>query len=143
MARIHFVVKDAAKLAYREQARREDKSLGEWLREAAEEKLAAARPSKFTVEELREFAATQPVCSAPGAGGPRPGSSGLLHPAEAAQAYDVRPGVGGGVEKSELAGGAGRPRYIDHTDRDLAAFEVGKGVEKGLVEGSGRLWLGA
>ncbi len=56
-SRIHFVAREAAKMAYRTQARREGKSLGEWLREAADEKLADARPPKFTVEELREFAA--------------------------------------------------------------------------------------
>ena len=57
MSRIHFVVREAAKTAYQDQARREGKSLGEWLREAAEEKLTVATTRKFTVEELREFAA--------------------------------------------------------------------------------------
>ena len=46
MSRIHFVVKETAKMAYQAQARREGKSLGEWLRDAAEEKLAAARPRR-------------------------------------------------------------------------------------------------
>lgn len=55
MARIHFVVQEAAKSSYRTQARREGKSLGGWLREAADEKLSAARPRKFTVAELRAF----------------------------------------------------------------------------------------
>ena len=57
MSRIHFIVKETAKIRYQDQARREEKSLGEWMREAADEKLASARPRKFTVEELREFAA--------------------------------------------------------------------------------------
>lgn len=57
MARIHFIVKETAKIRYQDQARREGKSLGEWMREAADDKLASARPRKFTVQELREFAA--------------------------------------------------------------------------------------
>ncbi len=57
MARIHFIVKETAKIRYQDQARREGKSLGAWIREAADEKLASARPRRFTVEELREFAA--------------------------------------------------------------------------------------
>lgn len=57
MSRIHFLVKEVAKARYENQARREGKSLGRWLREAAEEKLAAMRPEKFTARELREFAA--------------------------------------------------------------------------------------
>lgn len=67
MSRIHFVVKETAKMAYQTQARREGKSLGEWLREAADEKLATARPRKFTVEELREFAARCDARHPPGA----------------------------------------------------------------------------
>ena len=67
MSRIHFVVKETAKMAYQAQARREGKSLGEWLREAADEKLAAVRPQKFTVEELREFAARCDARHPPGA----------------------------------------------------------------------------
>ena len=66
MARIHFIVKETAKMRYRDQARREGKSLGEWFREAAEEKLAAARPRRFTVEELREFAAKCDAMHPPG-----------------------------------------------------------------------------
>ncbi len=66
MSRIHFVVKETAKMAYQSQARREGKSLGEWLREAAEEKLAAASSRKFTVEELREFAAKCDALHPPG-----------------------------------------------------------------------------
>lgn len=67
MARIHFIVKETAKIRYRDQARREGKSLGEWFREAAEEKLASARPRRFTVEELREFAAKCDAMHPPGA----------------------------------------------------------------------------
>ncbi len=55
MPRIHFVVEETAKIAYRTQASREGKSLGEWMRQAAEDRLAAARPRKFTVEELVRF----------------------------------------------------------------------------------------
>jgi len=57
MSRIQFIVKEPAKVRYEDQARREGKSLGQWLREAAEEKLAASGTRKFTVEELRDFAA--------------------------------------------------------------------------------------
>lgn len=67
MSRIHFVVKEAAKVRYREQARREGKSLGEWMREAADEKLALARPRRFTVDELREFNAKCDARRPPGA----------------------------------------------------------------------------
>lgn len=67
MARIHFIVKETAKMRYRDQARREGKSLGEWMREAADDKLASARPRKFTVEELREFAARCDARHPPGA----------------------------------------------------------------------------
>lgn len=57
MSRIHFVVKETAKARYQARAEREGKSLGQWMREAAEEKLASERPRLYTVEELREFAA--------------------------------------------------------------------------------------
>ena len=67
MARIHFIVKETAKMRYQDQARREGKSLGEWFREAADEKLASARPRRFTVEELREFAAKCDAMHPPGA----------------------------------------------------------------------------
>ena len=67
MSRIHFIVKETAKIRYQDQARREEKSLGEWMREAADEKLASARPRKFTVEELREFAAKCDARHPPGA----------------------------------------------------------------------------
>ena len=67
MARIHFIVKETAKTRYQDQARREGKSLGEWIREAADEKLTSARPRKFTVEELREFNAKCDARHPPGA----------------------------------------------------------------------------
>ena len=57
MSRIHFIVKETAKVRYEDQARREGKSLGKWLREAAEEKLAASGSQRFTVEQLRDLAA--------------------------------------------------------------------------------------
>ncbi|MCY4398753.1 MAG: hypothetical protein OXE96_05310 [Gemmatimonadetes bacterium] len=69
MSRIHFVVNETAKTAYRDQAAREGKSLGQWLREAADEKLAAARPAMFTLEELREFNA---ACDARRSDAPEP-----------------------------------------------------------------------
>ncbi len=54
MSRIHFIVSDADKIGYQGQARREGKSLGAWLREAAPEKLASARlAGRFTREELK------------------------------------------------------------------------------------------
>ena len=56
MSRIHFVVSEAEKAGYQSQARLEGKSLGAWMREAADEKLAAARPARrFTLEDLRAF----------------------------------------------------------------------------------------
>ena len=67
MSRIHFVVKETEKARYRAQAEREGKSLGRWMREAAEAKLASARPRLFTVEELREFAARCDARHPPGA----------------------------------------------------------------------------
>ena len=56
MARIDFVVTEPNMARYRRQAQREKKSLSAWLREAAEEKLAAATGSgPFTLEDLRRF----------------------------------------------------------------------------------------
>ena len=56
MARIHFIVKEPDKVRYQNQARRENKSLGAWLREAAEEKLAStSRSGRFTLNDLRRF----------------------------------------------------------------------------------------
>ena len=67
MSRIHFVVREAEKVRYQAQASREGKSLGQWLREAADEKLEAARPRLFTVEELKAFAAKCDAMHPPGA----------------------------------------------------------------------------
>jgi len=67
MSRIHFVVKETAKIRYQAQAEREGKSLGQWLREAADERLAATRRRKFTLEELKAFAAKCDARHPPGA----------------------------------------------------------------------------
>ncbi|WP_420449299.1 hypothetical protein [Candidatus Palauibacter sp.] len=69
VSRIHFVVREAEKVRYQAQASREGKSLGQWLREAADERLAATRPRKFTLEELREFNA---ACDARRSDAPEP-----------------------------------------------------------------------
>ncbi|MEX2285382.1 MAG: antitoxin [Gemmatimonadota bacterium] len=55
--RIHIVVDKAEKERYRRLAAREGKSLSEWLRAAAQEKLAAAQSESRleTVEELLAF----------------------------------------------------------------------------------------
>jgi len=54
--RIHMLVREADKALYRRQAEREGKSLGAWLREAAEEKLEAARTRRFeSVDDLKRF----------------------------------------------------------------------------------------
>lgn len=57
MARIHIVLDDGDKARYQRQAEREGKSLGAWLREAAEEKLeaAAARVRMDSPDDLRRF----------------------------------------------------------------------------------------
>ena len=65
MSRIHFVVRESAKIRYQAEAEREGKSLGQWLREAADERLHVTRPRLFTLEELREFNA---ACDARQAG---------------------------------------------------------------------------
>lgn len=70
MARIHIIVRETAKVRYQDQARREGKSLGEWMREAAEDKLGASRPRRFTATELREFAAACDVLHPSGASEP-------------------------------------------------------------------------
>lgn len=55
-ARIHILLREADKARYRHQAEREGMSLGAWLREAAEERLEAARARKFgSVDDLRTF----------------------------------------------------------------------------------------
>lgn len=55
--RIHIVLDEAEKARYRSQADREGKSLGAWPREAAAEKLAAARSVRRlrTVGDLEAF----------------------------------------------------------------------------------------
>ena len=54
--RIHILVREADKIRYGRQAEREGKSLGAWLREAAEEKLAATEVCRFEdPEELQGF----------------------------------------------------------------------------------------
>lgn len=57
MARIHIVLDETEKARYRVQAEREGKSLGAWLREAAEDRLAAADAGARldSVERLRTF----------------------------------------------------------------------------------------
>ncbi len=57
MTRIHILVDEAEKARYRRQAERVGKSLGAWLREAAEEKLAAeaSRGRIETPAELHRF----------------------------------------------------------------------------------------
>jgi hypothetical protein len=56
-ARIHILLSEADKARYRLQAEREGKSLGAWLREAAEERLvvSAERSSLRTREDLERF----------------------------------------------------------------------------------------
>lgn len=55
-ARIHFLLDEADKARYRQQADREGKSLGAWLREAAEEKLLASESSVIRdVTDLERF----------------------------------------------------------------------------------------
>ena len=63
VSRIHIVLPEPDKLRYAAQASREGKSLGAWLREAAEEKLREARPRVRldTLEDLQAFFA---ACSA-------------------------------------------------------------------------------
>jgi hypothetical protein len=54
--RIHILLREADKARYRHQAEREGLSLGAWLREAAEEKLASARSRRFaSADDLRAF----------------------------------------------------------------------------------------
>ncbi len=67
MSRIHFVVKETEKVRYQAQAGREGKSLGQWLREAADARLEATRPRLYTVEELEAFAAECDALHPPGA----------------------------------------------------------------------------
>jgi hypothetical protein len=57
MSRIHIILDDDDKERFRREAAREGKSLTEWLREAARDRLAAAeRTTRMdTVAELRAF----------------------------------------------------------------------------------------
>ncbi len=59
MTRIHIVVDEEEKERFRGCAVGEGKTLSEWLREAAREKLRQEDPSRFdTLEELRAFFAS-------------------------------------------------------------------------------------
>jgi hypothetical protein len=57
MSRIHIIIDDSEKERFRQLAAREGKSLAEWLREAARDRLAAAehQPRMETLDELRSF----------------------------------------------------------------------------------------
>jgi hypothetical protein len=57
MPRIHVLIDEADKARFRRQAEREGKSLGAWLREAAEEKLSTASAARRieSVEDLDAF----------------------------------------------------------------------------------------
>jgi hypothetical protein len=57
MARIHVILAEDEKARYQNQAEREGKSLGAWLREAAEDRLtaAAARDRIGSVDDLHRF----------------------------------------------------------------------------------------
>lgn len=58
--RIHILLREADKARYRHQAEREGKSLGAWLREAAEEKLESGQTRRFgSAEELSDFFASR------------------------------------------------------------------------------------
>ena len=58
MSRVHVIVNEAQKVRYQSQAAREGKSLGAWLRDAAEEKMARSAPRRFaSVREFDEFIA--------------------------------------------------------------------------------------
>lgn len=53
MSRVHIILDDTEKALYRHQAEREGRSLGAWLRAAAEDRLRAAQARR----ELRTHAA--------------------------------------------------------------------------------------
>lgn len=57
VTRIHILVDETAKARYQGQAKREGKSLGAWMREAAQEKLEAMASSRRidSPDELRRF----------------------------------------------------------------------------------------
>lgn len=57
-SRIHLLIDEAHKVRYQSQAARERKSLGAWLREAAEEKIARSASGRFvSVAEFDAFVA--------------------------------------------------------------------------------------
>jgi len=59
MTRIHIVLSEEEKERFRRCAVREGKTLSDWLREAAREKLRQQRPPRLdTLEELRGFFAS-------------------------------------------------------------------------------------
>ena len=69
MSRIHVVLDEAQKVRYQSQAAREGKSLGAWLREAAEEKIAKSAPRRFaSAEEFDAFIAECRALAAAGGG---------------------------------------------------------------------------
>lgn len=56
MSRIHVVLDEVQKVRYQSQAARDGKSLGAWIREAADEKLTRHSRRRFaSSEELREY----------------------------------------------------------------------------------------
>ena len=57
MSRIHIIIEDGEKDRFHRAAAKEGKSLAEWLREAARNRLEVAehQPRMETVEELRAF----------------------------------------------------------------------------------------
>lgn len=58
MSRIHILIDEAQKVRYQSHAARERKSLGAWMREAAEEKIARSAPRRFaSVQEFDAFVA--------------------------------------------------------------------------------------
>ncbi|MXX86397.1 MAG: hypothetical protein F4Y71_08070 [Acidobacteria bacterium] len=58
MSRIHILINKAQKVRYQSHAARERKSLGAWMREAAEEKIARSAPRRFaSVQEFDAFVA--------------------------------------------------------------------------------------
>ena len=63
MSRIHIVLPESAKARYAAQAAREGKSLGAWLREAAEDKLREAR-SAVRLDSLEDLQAFFSECDA-------------------------------------------------------------------------------
>jgi len=67
MSRIHIIIDEAEKERFRQRAAREGRSLAEWIRHAAREKLAAAGPGEQleTLDALRTFFA---ACGAREAG---------------------------------------------------------------------------